>query len=101
MSQTILSLLADTQCKRAVSKRDFSYQKTYLSDLMENIKKIRTSMNEIRNQFLVVPTIGLEPTTYALRVRCTTNCATSALKYNNTLLVQTNHSQRFFSCNSI
>ena len=27
---------------------------------------------------LMVPTIGLEPTTYALRVRCTTNCATSA-----------------------
>lgn len=26
----------------------------------------------------VVPTIGLEPMTYALRVRCTTNCAKSA-----------------------
>ncbi len=29
---------------------------------------------------LMVPTIGLEPTTYALRVRCTTNCAKSACK---------------------
>ena len=26
----------------------------------------------------MVPTHGLEPRTYALQVRCTTNCATSA-----------------------
>lgn len=39
----------------------------------------------------MVPTKGLEPPTYALRVRCTTGCATSAyllLKYSSTFLIQ-------------
>ena len=31
----------------------------------------------------LVPTKGLEPPTYALRVRCTTNCAKSAFRYQH------------------
>lgn len=39
---------------------------------------------KLSDGFKVVPTIGLEPTTYALRVRCTTSCATSAPCYCST-----------------
>ncbi len=54
--------------------------------------------------FKMVPTIGLEPTTYALRVRCTTNCATSALKYciiRKRICVKTFEFIRWFELKSV
>lgn len=46
----------------------------------------------------LVPTKGLEPPTYALRVRCTTNCAKSAFRYQHVYYTAfSKRSNSFFS----
>ncbi len=47
----------------------------------------------------MVPKIGLEPTTYALRVRCTTNCATSA--YESILNDFKKNASKTFTCTNL
>ena len=53
------------------------YQRNELTGSYQ-IKNIE--IYSISSQFSMVPIIGFEPMTYALRVRCTTNCAKSANK---------------------
>lgn len=46
------------------------------SSLKSSLEKRKKQKNRINKRFLelsTVPTIGLEPTTYALRVHCSTN----------------------------
>ncbi len=69
LDQIAWSNLGRTKYARRVSHRDVANQPK------STIPKRCISVKIYEN---LVPTHGLEPRTYALQVRCTTNCATSA-----------------------